>query len=45
MKPQKHARKKGILKLAMKNRSGLKIADKANRNIHKFLTQVLTHQF
>lgn len=45
MKPQKPVRKKGILKLAMKNRSGIKIADKANRTINKFLTQVLTHQF
>lgn len=45
MKPRKHARKKGILKLAMKNRSGIKVADKANRSINKFLTQVLTHQF
>jgi len=45
MKPRKHARKKGILKLAMKNRTPLKIVDKANRSVNRFLTQVLGHQF
>ena len=43
--PKPKPRKKGILKLAVKNRSGLKIADKANRSVNKFLTQVLSHQF
>jgi hypothetical protein len=45
MKPRKPRRKKGILKLAIKNRTGIKIADQANRNVNRFLTQILGHGF
>lgn len=43
--PKAKPRKKGVLKLAMKNRTGIKAVDLANRKVNRFLTQVLTHQF